>query len=144
MSQLVHPLVNISLHMNNRAAYKPTCWHVNVKKFVGICLKQLHSRIMQQNTSEKANMLISRLARGQLSLLDTQQSAKVTQRVSTIFSLAQKDAYSCSYIVSVGVRTDSYDVRHGQVSQHAHWHSTQCYMQYAMRVCTSVLFIILA
>ena len=29
-----------------------------VKKFVGICLKRLHSRVMPRNMSEKANMLI--------------------------------------------------------------------------------------
>ena len=28
------------------------------QKFVGICLKRLHSRVMPQNMSEKANMLI--------------------------------------------------------------------------------------
>ena len=35
-----------------------TQWATKVKKFVGICLKQLRSRVMPRNMSEKANMLI--------------------------------------------------------------------------------------
>ena len=49
---------------------------MNVKKFVGICLKQLRSRVMPRNTSEKANMLINWLTRGQLSPFDTQRSSR--------------------------------------------------------------------
>ena len=71
------------------------------------------------------------------------EAPEVTQRVSTIFSLAQK------LLARVGVRTDStththsHDARRGQFSAHAHWHSTQDMqlIQYAPRVCTSVLFI---
>ena len=47
-----------------------------VKKFVAICLKLLRSRVMPRNMSEKANMLIFRLTRGQLSPLGTQRSAR--------------------------------------------------------------------
>ena len=39
----------------------------------GICLKRLRLRVMQRNTSEKANMLLFRLTRGQLSQLHAQQ-----------------------------------------------------------------------
>ena len=65
------------------------------------------------------------------------EAPEVTQRVSTTFSLAQKQ------LARVGVRTDnttrthSHDARRGQFSAHAHWHSTQD----APRVCTSVLFL---
>ena len=72
------------------------------------------------------------------------EAPEVTQRVSTTFSLAQK------LLARVGVRTDSttrthsHDARRGQFSAHAHWHSTQDMqlVQYAPRVCTSVLFIV--
>ena len=35
-----------------------TQWATKVKKFVGICLKPLRSRVMPRNKSEEANMLI--------------------------------------------------------------------------------------
>ena len=44
-----------------------------VKKFVGICLKRLRSRVMPRNLSEKANILI---IRGQFSPLDTRRSVR--------------------------------------------------------------------
>ena len=44
-----------------------------VKKFVGICLKRLRSRVMPRNMSEKANMLICPT---QLSPLDTQRRVR--------------------------------------------------------------------
>ena len=47
--------------------------HVNVKNFEGICLKQLRSGVTARNTSDKANMLIYRLTRGQLSPHDAGQ-----------------------------------------------------------------------
>ena len=47
-----------------------------VKKFVGICLKRLRSRIMPQNMGEKANMLVIPTYRCQLSPLDTQRRAR--------------------------------------------------------------------
>ena len=53
-----------------------TWWHMNIKKFVEICLKRLRSRVMPQNMSEKANMLIYRLTRGQLSPLDAQRNVR--------------------------------------------------------------------
>ena len=46
-----------------------------VKKFVGICLKRLCSRVMPRNMSEKANMLIIPTYQCQLSPLDTQRRA---------------------------------------------------------------------
>ena len=48
-----------------------------VKKFVAICLKLLRSRVMPRNMSEKANMLIFRLTRGQLSPLHTAKRQRV-------------------------------------------------------------------
>ena len=48
---------------------------MKVKKFVGICLKRLRSRVMPRNMSEKANMLIIPTYRCQLSPLDTQRRA---------------------------------------------------------------------
>ena len=50
-----------------------TQWATKVKKFVGICLKPLRSRVMPRNKSEEANMLI---IPGQLSPLDTQRSVR--------------------------------------------------------------------
>ena len=47
-----------------------------VKKFVGICLKRLRSRVMPRTVSEKANMLIIPTYRCQLSPLDTQRRAR--------------------------------------------------------------------
>ena len=41
--------------------------HINVKNFEGIRLKRLRSGVTARNKSEKANMLIYRLTRGQLS-----------------------------------------------------------------------------
>ena len=43
---------------------------------MGICLKQLRSRVMPRNTSEKANMLIKRLTRGRLSPFSTQRNGR--------------------------------------------------------------------
>ena len=54
---------------------------MNVKKFVGIFLKRLRSRVMPRNTSEKANMLIFRLTRGQLSPLDARRSPRGYQTI---------------------------------------------------------------
>ena len=83
-----------------------TWWHMNVKKFVGIFLKQLHSRVMPRNMSEKANMLIFRLTRGQLSPLDSQRSAR---GYATIVNNIQPCPKRCLLmsLAHVGVRTDS-------------------------------------
>ena len=51
-----------------------------VKKFVGICLKRLRSRVMPRNMSEKANMLIIPTYRCQLFPLDTQRSKTCSMR----------------------------------------------------------------
>ena len=47
--------------------------HINVKNFEGIRLKRLRSGVTARNKSEKANMLIYRLTRGQLSSHDAGQ-----------------------------------------------------------------------
>ena len=51
---------------------------MNVKKFVGICMKRLGSRVMPRNTSEKANMLINCV---ELSPLDTHRSVRGYTRI---------------------------------------------------------------
>ena len=50
--------------------------HINVKNFEGIHLKLPHSGVTARNTSEKANMLIYRLTRGQLSPHNAGQDAR--------------------------------------------------------------------
>ena len=64
-----------------------------VKKFVGICLKRLRSRVMPRNMSEKANMLIFRLTDVSFLRLTHSEGPEGTQRLSTTFSLAQNYAY---------------------------------------------------
>ena len=83
-----------------------TWWHMNVKKFVGIFLKRLRSRVMPRNTSEKANMLNFRLTRCQLSPLDARRSARGYQ---TIVNNIQPCPKRCLLmpLVRVGVRTVS-------------------------------------
>ena len=90
-----------------------------VKKFVGICLKLLHSGVMPRNMSEKANMQISRLTRGQLSPLDIQRSAR---GYPTIVNNIQHCPKRClpMPLPRVGARTDSimrfsYNARRGQL-----------------------------
>ena len=72
---------------------------MKVKKFVGICLKRLRSRVMPRNMSEEANMLI--YLRSTFSTLHT---AKL-QRIPN--DCRQHPA-----------------ARRGQFPAHAHWHST--------------------
>ena len=114
-----------------------------VKKFVAICLKLLRSRVMPRNMSEKANMLIFRLTRGQLSSLGTQRSAR---GCPTIVNNIQPCPKRCLLmpLARVGARTEcttrySYNTGRGQFP------STRIGMvhktQYAPRVCTLVLFI---
>ena len=56
---------HLTLRMSNQDMH--TWWYtMNVKKIVGVCLG---SRVMPQNMTEKANMLINRV---ELSPLDTQ------------------------------------------------------------------------
>ena len=101
-----------------------------VKKFVGICLKRLRSRVMPRNMSEKANMLIFRLTRGRLSPLDTQRSAR---GYPTIVNNVQPCPKRCllMQLVRVGARTDSTtrSANRGawSISAHAHWRSTRLY-----------------
>ena len=77
-----------------------------VKKFVGICLKQLRSRVMPRNMSEKANMLIIPTYRCQLSPLDTQRRAR---GYPTIVNNIQPCPKLCLLmpLARVGARTDS-------------------------------------
>ena len=71
----------------NKRAYSVACERQK------ICVERLCSRVTPRNTSEKANILISRFTRGQLSPLDAQRSARsYPKRVSTTLSLAQNDA----------------------------------------------------
>ena len=83
-----------------------TWWHMNVKKFVGIFLKRLRSRVMPRNTSEKANMLIFRLTRGQLSPLDARRSARGYPTIVNNIQPCPK-RWLLMPLVRVGVRTDS-------------------------------------
>ena len=119
-----------------------TCWHINVKKFVWICVKRLRSRAMPRNTSEKANMLIYRLTRGQLFPLDAQRRVK---SYSAIVNNIQPRPKRCllMLLARVGARTDGTTRAATKreawpISAHAHWHH---YVQYARRFCTLVLFI---
>ena len=89
-----------------------------VKKFVGICLKRLRSRVIPRNISEKANMLIIPTPRRQLSPLDTQRS---TRRYPTIINNIQPCPKRCLLmpLARVAARTDSttrysYNARRGQ------------------------------
>ena len=90
-----------------------------VKKFVGICLKRLRSRVMPRNMSEKANMLIIPTYRYQLSPLDTQRRAR---GYPTIVNNIQPCPKLCllMLLARVGARTDSttsysYNARRGQL-----------------------------
>ena len=96
----------------------PTQRATKVKKFVAICLKLLRSRVMPRNMSEKANMLIFQLTRGQFSPLDTQRSVK---RYPTIVNSIRPCPKRCLLmaLARVGARTDSttrysYNARRGQ------------------------------
>ena len=97
---------------------------------MGICLKQLRSRVMRRNTSEKANMLINRLTRGQLSPFNTQRSAKgYPTSVNNIHSCPKRRLLMP--LARVGARTAtttriySYDARAWPISAHAHWPSSK-------------------
>ena len=88
-----------------------------VKKFVGIFLKRLRSRVIPRNMSEKANMLIIPTYRCQLSPLDTQRRAR---GYSTIANNIQPCPKLCilMQLARVGARTDSttsYNARRGQL-----------------------------
>ena len=90
-----------------------------VKIFVGIFLKRLRLRVMPQNMSEKANMLIFRLTRCQLSPLDTQRRAR---GYPTIVNNIQPCPKLCLLmpLARVGARTESttsysYNARCGQL-----------------------------
>ena len=87
-----------------------------VKKFVGICLKRLRSRVMPRNMSEKANMLIIPTYRCQLSPLDTAMGRGYPNGVNNI----QPCPKLCLLmpLAHVGAKTDSttsYNARRGQL-----------------------------
>ena len=48
--------LSVKSHLTYGASVRPVA--TKVKKFVGICLKRLRSKVMPRNMSEKANMLI--------------------------------------------------------------------------------------
>ena len=91
-----------------------------VKKFVGICLKRLRSRVMPRNMSEKANMLIIPTYRYQLSPLDTQRRAR---RYPTIVNNIQPCPKLCLLMPLARAeareltapRVYSYNARRGQL-----------------------------
>ena len=122
-----------------------------VKKFVGICLKRLRSRVMPRNMSEKANMLIIPTYRCQLSPLDTQRRAR---GYPTIVNNIQPCPKLCLLmpLARVGARTDSttsynYNARRGQLPRTRIGlvrRTRARHMQHAPRVCTLVLFIFFA
>ena len=120
-----------------------TWWHMNVKIFVGICLKRLRSRDMPRNTSEKANMLIYRLTRGQPSPLNNFDAQENVRGYPGIVNDIQPCPKRCLLmpLVRVGVRTDS--TTHAATTRGvANFRArVLAYVQYAPRVCTSVLFI---
>ena len=112
---------------------------MNVKKFVGICLKRLRSRVMPRNTSEKANMLINRLTRGQLSPLDAQRNVRGYPGIVNDFQSCPKRCL-LMLLARVGARTNSTTraaTTRGVVNFRAR---VLAYVQYAPRVCTLVLF----
>ena len=124
----------------------PTQRATKVKKFMAICLKLLRSRVMPRNMSEKANMLIFRLTRGQLSPLDTQRSARVCP---TIVNSIQPCPKRCllMLLARVGARTEctmrySYNTGRGQFPRTRIGIVHKTHRQYAPRVCTLVLFIV--
>ena len=117
-----------------------TWWHMNVKKFVGICLKRLRSRVMPRNTSEKANMLIYRLTRGQLPPLDAQRNVRGYPGIVNDYQSCPKRCLPM-LLARVGARTNSITraaTTRGEVNFRAR---VLAYVQYAPRVCTLVLFI---
>ena len=82
--------------------YVCVCVCMNIKKFLGICLKRLHLRVMPRNMSEKANMLIYWLTHGQL--LHSTHS-----KTSGIVNDIQPCPKRCllMLLAHVGARTDS-------------------------------------
>ena len=100
-----------------------------VKKFVGICLKRLHSRVIPRNMSEKANMLIIstyrmsafsawHIAKGQKVPNDHQQRSALPKTMPT-------DAASPCW----GENWQHHELQLQReawpTSAHVHWHSTQ-------------------
>ena len=97
-----------------------------VKKFVGICLKRLRSRVMPRNMSEKANMQIFRLTDVSFLRLTHSEGLEVVNNIQPCSKL-----YLLMPLARVGARTDSIirSANRGAwpISAHAHWHSTRLY-----------------
>ena len=96
---------------------------MKVKKVVGICLKPLHSRVMPQNMSKKANNILTPAVIF-LRLTDSEVS-EGTQRLSTIFGLAQTmptDHSAAIPLARVGARSYSTP-------------RVFCYMQHTRETC---------
>ena len=91
---------------NEQLSYMHTWWRMNVKKFVGICLKQLCSRVMPRKTSKKTNMLIYWLTRCQLSPLDARVSVTGYPGIVNCTQPHPKRRL-LMLLACVGVRTDS-------------------------------------
>ena len=103
--------LSVKSHLTSGLSNRATNEHTYLvayerQKFVGICLKQLRSRVMPRNTSEKANMLISRLTRGQLSPLDAQRNVGDRPEIVNDIQPCPKRCL-LRLLARVGVRTDS-------------------------------------
>ena len=100
-----------------------------VRKFVGICLKRLRSRVMPRNMSEKANMLIFptypmsafsawHTAKGHRVPNDCQQHSVLPKTMPT-------DAASPCWSENWQHHELQLQREAWPTSAHAHWHSTQ-------------------
>ena len=112
--------MSVKSHLTYRASVRPenSVTYSADNEGEKICLKQLNSRVIPRNMSEKANMLIFRLTRRQLSPLDAQRSVRGYQ---TTVNNIQPCPKRCllMLLACVGARTDittlySYNTRRGQ------------------------------
>ena len=99
-----------------------------VKKFVGICLKRLRSRVMPRNMSEKANMLIiPNYPRSAFSAWHTAKHQKVPndcQQHSALPKTMPTDAASLCWSENSQHHALQLKREAWPISAHAHWHST--------------------
>ena len=116
----VHPLVGNSL-LKRLITLSHTQRATKVNIFAGICLKPLRSRVMPQNRSEKANIIIILIFRGQLSPLDTRRSVRGVpndcQQHSALPKTMPTDAASLCWRTKelTATRVYSYNARRGQL-----------------------------
>ena len=120
---------------------------MKVKKFVGICLKRLRSRVMLRNMSEKANMLNIPTYQCQLSPLDTQRRARGYPTIVNNIHPCQK-LCPLMPLARVGARNDSTtscsnNAIRGQLPRMRIGIVRRTRARHAVcaEVCTSVLFI---